>query len=123
MLFCYVQVRDIENLQDVAYKRFFHLSGELYKIEIEVEVLDGGGSNGVDFGIVRVSDSHKKAIQVHNHGKYPVEYIASLQNTTFKDVFTVSPPHGAIHAHQKELLEVSSARVSTKIRILNFPAL
>lgn len=101
------KVRDTHNIQGVAHSVPIRIEGEIYGINVQLDIPGGSIEHGLDFGTIRVCDDMSKTIKINNHGKYAVEYNANVKSSLVKDVFQLTPPQGSIDANKSLELQVS----------------
>lgn len=104
------QVRDTQNVQGVAQSVPIRIKGEIYGINVKLDLPDGSVEDGLNFGTIRVCDDMSKNIKINNCGKYAVEYTAAVKSSAIKDVFRLTPPQGTIDPSKSIELQVSEAQ-------------
>lgn len=80
------------------------IAAEAYKIDVSsfdkdsagIESAAGGGSsaNGdgsLDFGIIRVEESHSRSFNIRNRGKYNIKYLISVRTHSSRELFKIEP--------------------------------
>lgn len=80
------------------------IAAEAYKIDVSsfdkdsagIESTAGAGSsaNGdgsLDFGLVRVGESHSRSFNIRNRGKYNIKYLISVRTHSSRELFKVEP--------------------------------
>ncbi|KAL4085786.1 hypothetical protein PRIC1_014796 [Phytophthora ramorum] len=49
------------------------------------------GDGSLDFGLVRVGESHARSFNIRNRGKYSVKYIIAIKSAVTREYFTIEP--------------------------------
>lgn len=103
-----IQFSDAESgLQIEARNRVLSLTiaAEAYKIDVSsfekdssagIESPSGGsttanGDGSLDFGLVRVGESHSRSFNIRNRGKYSIKYLISIRTHSSRELFKVEP--------------------------------
>ena len=79
--------------------------GEAYSIDVDVKFPEEG-SNGLDFGLVKVVDDAVKEVQVVNTGKYPVGFQINMRTQKIRNLFEVEPANGSVPPGETQTLQV-----------------
>lgn len=95
-----IEYSDSESALQVAERKQFTrllLQAEAYKIDVcsfqqesESSSSDSGDSS-LDFGLVRVGESHARVFNIRNQGKYNIKFVVTIRKTSSRSVFTIEP--------------------------------
>eukprot|EP00644_Phytophthora_capsici_P002092 jgi/Phyca11/21187/fgenesh1_pg.PHYCAscaffold_84_\ len=94
--------------------------GEAYKIDVssfdnEVSESPAGasgarsvtGDGSLDYGLVRVGETHSRAFNIKNQGKYSIKYIISIRNPVTREYFTIEPSEMVLEPGQSSSVSVA----------------
>ncbi|KAG1683786.1 hypothetical protein DVH05_013126 [Phytophthora capsici] len=94
--------------------------GEAYKIDVssfdnEVSESPAGasgarsvtGDGSLDYGLVRVGETHSRAFNIKNQGKYSIKYIISIRNPVTREYFTIEPSEMVLKPGQSSSVSVA----------------
>ncbi|TMW60398.1 hypothetical protein Poli38472_000440 [Pythium oligandrum] len=91
------------------------LQAEAYKIDVcSFESPTGGTSDGgaardgsLDFGLVRVGETHTRSFNIRNRGKYNIKFVFSLRTTAARDLFKIEPMEMLLEPDKVASVQVS----------------
>lgn len=94
-----IEVFDYERTNATLVDYQILITAEAYDISVDMHF--SKGFEGLDFGVLKVSEEGKQSCTLKNKGKYEVGYRFNFDSKYISDLFTISPQQGILQPSDK----------------------